>query len=216
MLDAPFSATDLEWRVQRAMKNGMGIVVPYVTARAIMTRFDEAVGKDNWKCEYHDIPNGGVACVISVKVEGEWVGKEDAAQCTQVEPIKGGRSAALKRAAVVWGVGRYLYKLGEVKATLANGKYFNDKVILPDAFLPESEHTGNDEIKVVKKEFTHPAKVSASVEELEKAKSMVVEGEKFNNGKTLGELWDKALQGIAKWSKNSELKQAAQLILDNK
>ncbi|WP_263317101.1 Rad52/Rad22 family DNA repair protein, partial [Enterobacter hormaechei] len=73
-----------------------------------------------------DIPNnGGVECGISIKVEGEWITKWDAAENTQVEAVKGGRSGAMKRAAVQWGIGRYLYNLEEgfavVSATRARG-----------------------------------------------------------------------------------------------
>ncbi len=33
---------------------------------------------------------------------------------TQVEAVKGGRSGAMKRAAVQWGIGRYLYNLEKI------------------------------------------------------------------------------------------------------
>ncbi len=221
-LDEPFAYDDLEWRVQRTIKEGFGVIVPYVTARAIMARLDEVVGKDNWRCEYKDIPNNGVACTIFIKCGDEWVGKEDAAQCTHVEPVKGGRSAALKRAAVAWGIGRYLYELGEVKANL-KGKYFNGKVILPDEYLPEGERTGNHEIKVVDgngyQKPKAPAKKSFQSEEdkaeaIEAAKNVVVEGDKFNSGKKLGDLWKKAAEGIVKYNRNANVKEAAQLLLD--
>jgi hypothetical protein len=98
-------------------KNNNGIwakVLAYVTNRAIMKRLDEVCGKAGWRNEYRDIPNnGGVECGISIKVEGEWITKWDAAENTQVEAVKGGRSGAMKRAAVQWGIGRYLYNLEE-------------------------------------------------------------------------------------------------------
>jgi hypothetical protein len=88
-------------------KNNNGIwakVLAYVTNRAIMKRLDEVCGKAGWRNEYRDIPNnGGVECGISIKVEGEWITKWDAAENTQVEAVKGGRSGAMKRAAVQWG-----------------------------------------------------------------------------------------------------------------
>ncbi len=56
---------------------------------------------------------GGVECGISIKIDSEWVTKWDAAENTQVEAVKGGRSGAMKRAAVQWGIGRYLYNLEE-------------------------------------------------------------------------------------------------------
>lgn len=224
-LDEPFAYDDLEWRVQRTIKEGFGVIVPYVTARAIMSRLDDVVGKENWRCEYEDIPNNGVACTIYIKCGDEWVGKEDAAQCTHVEPVKGGRSAALKRAAVAWGIGRYLYELGEVKANL-KGKFFKGKVILPDEYLPEKERTGNHEIKVVdggngghSNGYQKPTPKKFDSEEskaeaIEAAKNVVVEGDKFNSGKKLGDLWKKAAEGIVRFNRNANVKEAAQLLLD--
>lgn len=116
-LDEPFSATDIEWRIQQVGKANNGIwakVLAYVTNRAIMKRLDDVCGKTGWRNEYRDIPNGGgVECGISIKVDGEWITKWDAAENTQVEAVKGGRSGAMKRAAVQWGIGRYLYDLTE-------------------------------------------------------------------------------------------------------
>ncbi|MDU1953607.1 MAG: Rad52/Rad22 family DNA repair protein [Atlantibacter hermannii] len=123
LLDAPFPAEDIEWRIQQAGKSGEKIwakVLAYVTNRAIMKRLDEVCGKAGWRNEYRDIPNnGGVECGISIKVESEWITKWDAAENTQVEAVKGGRSGAMKRAAVQWGIGRYLYNLEEGFATVS-------------------------------------------------------------------------------------------------
>ena len=41
--------------------------------------------------------------------DGEWIGKSDGADDSNIEAAKGGLSAALKRAAVQWGIARYLY-----------------------------------------------------------------------------------------------------------
>lgn len=117
LLDEPFATGDIEWRIQQAGKSSNKIwakVLAYVTNRAIMKRLDEVCGKSGWRNEYRDIPNnGGVECGISIKVDGEWITKWDAAENTQVEAVKGGRSGAMKRAAVQWGIGRYLYNLEE-------------------------------------------------------------------------------------------------------
>lgn len=114
LLQAPFPASDIEWRAQRSgIKNGSGWVqvVAYIDNRAVMNRLDDVVGPDNWKDEYDTSPVGGVLCGISIKVDGEWITKWDGADKTDIEPIKGGLSNAEKRAAVKWGIGRYLYKL---------------------------------------------------------------------------------------------------------
>lgn len=132
LLDEPFAPDDIEWRIQQAGKTSKGIwakVLAYVTNRAIMKRLDEVCGKAGWRNEYRDIPNnGGVECGISIKVGDEWITKWDAAENTQVEAVKGGRSGAMKRAAVQWGIGRYLYNLEEgfaiVSAERATGFHY--------------------------------------------------------------------------------------------
>ena len=113
-LKDPFPPKDVEWRVQTCGKNGNGawaMLLPYVTNRAIMNRLDEVVGPENWKNEFRPGPTGGMMCGLSIRINNEWVTKWDGAQETAVEPIKGGFSDAMKRAAVQWGIGRYLYYL---------------------------------------------------------------------------------------------------------
>lgn len=116
-LDEPFAPEDIEWRVQQCGVSGSGkpwaMVLAYVTNRAIMKRLDEVCGKATWRNEFQPAPDSGVMCGISVKVDGEWITKWDAAENTQVEAVKGGMSGAMKRAAVQWGIGRYLYMLEE-------------------------------------------------------------------------------------------------------
>lgn len=115
-LQTPFDPADIEWRVQRAMQTKRGnkaVVLAYVTNRAIMNRLDEVFGVGNWKNEYKEWRDKGVLCGISAKVDGEWVTKWDGAEETQVEATKGGFSGSMKRAAVQWGIGRYLYNLEE-------------------------------------------------------------------------------------------------------
>lgn len=112
-LAEPFAAEDIEWRIAERGKKGDGQwakVLAYVTNRAIMDRFDNVCGPENWKNEFQQIP-GAFLCGLSVRIGDEWVTKWDGAQESQVEATKGGISGAMKRAAVHWGVGRYLYIL---------------------------------------------------------------------------------------------------------
>lgn len=115
-LQKPFKAEDIEWRVQRAMKTARGpkaVVLAYVTNRAIMNRLDEVFGVGGWKNEYREWREKGVMCGLSVKIDDEWVTKWDAAEETNIESTKGGFSGAMKRTAVQFGIGRYLYNLDE-------------------------------------------------------------------------------------------------------
>ncbi|WP_426607477.1 Rad52/Rad22 family DNA repair protein [Pantoea anthophila] len=116
-LDEPFPPEDIEWRVQQCGIAGSGkawaMVLAYVTNRAIMKRLDDVCGKANWKNEFLPGPDGGVMCGISIRVGDEWIAKWDGAEKTQVEAVKGGMSGSMKRSAVQWGIGRYLYGLEE-------------------------------------------------------------------------------------------------------
>jgi hypothetical protein len=130
-LTRPLEDHEIEWKIQTCGKTGekiWAIIVPYVTARAVMNRFDECFGPLNWKVDYFfDEPkNGnlkhGVRCLLSVfdKEKNEWVTKSDGAEQTEIESYKGGISSALKRAAVSWGIGRELYEYDQVFAEIVD------------------------------------------------------------------------------------------------
>jgi hypothetical protein len=67
-----------------------------------------------------------VICTLSIKVGDAWISKEDGGENSDIEPVKGGLSDAFKRAAVSWGIGRYLYGLDTgwhaIQEGWANGK----------------------------------------------------------------------------------------------
>jgi len=83
---------------------------PYLQARPVMDRLDDVVGAENWKDEYVPIA-GGFICKLSLRIDSDWITKEDAADTSDIEAIKGGVSDSFKRAAVKWGIGRYLYDI---------------------------------------------------------------------------------------------------------
>ena len=118
-LAEPFPADDIEWRVQSSGKRDNKVwarVLAYVTSRAVQDRLDAVCGVGNWRNEFTTGPGGGVLCGISIRVThedgtSEWVTKYDGSENTDIEAVKGGLSGAMKRAAVQWGIGRYLYNL---------------------------------------------------------------------------------------------------------
>jgi len=123
-LTGPFDMDDLEWRVQSCGKNAKGIwarIVPYVTCRAIMERLDQVAGPGNWKNRFESGPGTGMLCGIALRIEGEWIEKWDGADKTDIEEVKGVLSSAMKRAAVQWGIGRYLYSVEPVFAHVCEG-----------------------------------------------------------------------------------------------
>lgn len=107
-LKKPFAPHLLHWRVgARTKDKTKGIALAYLNARDVMKRLDDVVGMENWQCRY---PYAG-CCELSVRINGEWITKSDGAGETDVEGRKGQYSDSLKRAAVLFGVGRYLYYL---------------------------------------------------------------------------------------------------------
>lgn len=118
-LCAPFPPRLISWRVGSTTgdkKKGMALA--YLDARAVMERLDGVVGPANWQCRYPHA-NGKTVCEIGIKVlhreggnldEG-WIWKADGAGDTDFEAEKGALSDAFKRAAVRWGIGRYLYEI---------------------------------------------------------------------------------------------------------
>lgn len=130
-LKSPFMPEDIEWRVARSgLKDGKpwAQVLAYVTNRAIMDRLDDTLGAENWRNEYTKGPDGGVLCGLSILVkERAWVTKWDGAGNTDIEAVKGGLSDSMKRSAVQWGIGRYLYHLEATWAEITPNGVKRDK-----------------------------------------------------------------------------------------
>ena len=103
-LKRPFALSQLKWRKGQG---GSGELV-YITARDVMDRLDQVFGVSGWSPRSEWIGNR-IVCKLSCEVEGLWVTKSDGADDSNIEGAKGGLSDALKRSAVQWGIGRYLY-----------------------------------------------------------------------------------------------------------
>ena len=141
-LKKPFPANKIQWRVGATNNNNTrGLALAYIDARAIMNRLDEVVGPENWQKEYFLGENEEIVCNLGIRINGEWVWKSDGAGKTDFEAIKGGMSDSFKRAAVCWGIGRYLYDLPTkwVNIEKKGGRYVIEKEPkLPPKFLPEN------------------------------------------------------------------------------
>ena len=109
-LQEPFKLP--KWRVQSAYPKDNPtkcIVVPYIDSRMVQERLDEVVGPASWQNTYE--PDSGAAS-LSILIGGTWITKTDVGTETKVDAKKGKASDGLKRAAVLWGIGRDLYSLG--------------------------------------------------------------------------------------------------------
>lgn len=110
-LAAPFPPESISWRVGSTTKDKTkGMALAYLDARAVMDRLDQVCGPEGWGCDYSHADRKTI-CNIRILCDGAWVCKADGAGDSDIEAEKGALSDAFKRAAVRWGVGRYLYEL---------------------------------------------------------------------------------------------------------
>jgi len=115
-LAAPFPPDKVSWRVGSTTQDkAKGLAFAYIDARDVMQRLDDVCGPENWQDRYPHA-TAKTVCEIGSRVGRgngtfEWVWKSDGAGDADVEAEKGALSDAFKRAAVRWGIGRYLYDI---------------------------------------------------------------------------------------------------------
>jgi hypothetical protein len=113
-LAAPFEPSEVKFK-PAVVSGNRALALAYVDARVIQDRLDEVLGVVGWQDDYECLPDGSVVCRLRIRVGGEWLTKVDVGGPSE-QPDEGDRrkaafSDALKRAAVKFGVGRYLYRL---------------------------------------------------------------------------------------------------------
>lgn len=140
-LKKPFSVKVIHWRVGRKTRAGdKAQPFAYIDARDVMERLDEVCGIGGWQAEY---PFPG-CCRLGVKVgtsaEPEWVWKTNG--CGLVLHTQGEKpeifemkekaqySDAFKRAAVLWGIGQFLYDLPKIYVPV--GEYGFEEPVIAD------------------------------------------------------------------------------------
>lgn len=108
----PFPENKVHWRVGATTKDKKsGLPLAYIDARDVMTRLDEVFGIGKWQDEYKETATGRIICELSCYIDSMWIKKSDGAGDTGTEGEKGAISDAFKRAAVKFGIGRYLYSV---------------------------------------------------------------------------------------------------------
>lgn len=111
MLSAPLDPAKVSWRVgSTTADKKRGMALAYIDARDVMARLDAACGAGGWQDRY-EFHGPRTICYLSIKIGEEWITKADGAGDSDVEAEKGAISDAFKRAAVKWGIGRYLYDI---------------------------------------------------------------------------------------------------------
>lgn len=153
-LSEPFPPGEVQWRIEALSRDKKrALVVPYVDARTVLDRLDRVVGPEGWQDAYEVLADGErtvrdergerrerlveVKCRLTVLgVTKEDVGEGDS--------LKAAFSDALKRAAVKFGVGRYLYRLEKqwVDYDPEKGRFTPPK--LPEPSPGEEESLGEE------------------------------------------------------------------------
>lgn len=113
-LAAPFSESEVKFKPQ-TVRGNRALALAYVDARAIMDRLDAVVGVENWQDHYELLPDNSVMCRLRVRLGERWITKTDVGSPSEQpdggDRLKAAFSDALKRTAVKFGIGRYLYRL---------------------------------------------------------------------------------------------------------
>lgn len=94
--------------------DGLCMALTYIDSRAVMDRLDTVVGPENWSFEPVISEIGGKhVCIGRLTVCG--VTKADVGEAgAEGEPFKSAVSDAVKRSAVHFGIGRYLYSMPRI------------------------------------------------------------------------------------------------------
>ncbi len=143
VLKRPFKPSQLGWKAQATSADkSKALAVPYIDARDVQNRLDEAVGIDGWRTSFVQLADHCTLCRLELCIEGQWIPREDVGGASD-QPDEGDRtkasvSDALKRAAVAWGVGRYLYYLPQYWLPF-DGKKIIGTPDLPHWALPPKE-----------------------------------------------------------------------------
>ncbi|MBL8055954.1 MAG: SWIM zinc finger family protein [Anaerolineales bacterium] len=147
-LRAPFPASQVSWKPQTISKDkARAMAVAYIDARDVMDRLDEVVGAFNWQVEHREAA-GQLITGLGLRhpQDGQWRWKWDVGfvggsdsdnDDEQMKAVKGTASDGLKRAAVLWGVGRYLYSLPKQWLDWdADKRQFKQAPVLPKWAVP--------------------------------------------------------------------------------
>ncbi|HEU5406485.1 MAG TPA: Rad52/Rad22 family DNA repair protein, partial [Nitrospira sp.] len=113
-LQEPFDPADVDFRVQGRVneQTGRAQVVAYIDARMVQDRLDQVVGAGNWSFDWEPLViDKGEIQVTKGTLTILGVSKSDAGTASNFEQSLGAVSHCFKRAAVHWGIGRYLYDL---------------------------------------------------------------------------------------------------------
>ena len=109
-----FDPDEVRWKPQ-SVKGNRALAIAYIDARLVQDRLDSVVGVSGWRTAYRPADGGSVECQLSLRLSGEWITRADVGSPSEQpddgDRLKAAYSDSLKRAAVAFGIGRYLYRL---------------------------------------------------------------------------------------------------------
>lgn len=159
-LSEPFPEEDVKFR-----SGGRDLIMAYIDARLVVQRLNEVVGAGNWADTYSPV-SISETIVLSLDAEGKVlkkpkykedylqrefrqyydgircqlrvldIQKEDIGSPSYADHLKGATSDSLKRAAVKFGVGAYLYELKGLKGVTDSYGNVIEVTNYPDWALP--------------------------------------------------------------------------------
>ena len=116
-LQMPFPGSHIKWRLQTTPKDAkepQGLAVAYLDPRDIHQRFDDMCGGGSWSFDWQPIiVEGGKVLAAKGIISIAGISKADVgtSKASEEEATKSAVTDALKRAAVLWGVGRHIYRM---------------------------------------------------------------------------------------------------------
>lgn len=173
-----------KWRVQSFSKNKpQATCVAYIDARDVMDRLDECC-TFGWE-RLHSEFKGHLYCGISIVMpDGNKLTRWDCGVESNTDAEKGEASDSFKRAAVNWGIGRFLYDMGMQYVQANEAKSGNNYPYCVDAggkkIFDLTKHINEVVLKQSKQENTLPpqqTKVALTQVHFDKMKAAIEKGD---------------------------------------
>ena len=156
-LKEPFKLNVVKW-----VNKGKGGAMAHLTSRDVMKRLDDVVGVDGWK-DSISFGEHTAVCHLSIRIDGEWITKSDASGESNFEAEKGAAATAFKRAAVKFGVGRYLYYLPEGTTKLNMPQWALPTHPLQVTANAMIEHFSNDNLSAAREAWDEMTKENQDI-----------------------------------------------------
>lgn len=196
-LSAPFPPETISWRVGSTMQDkSKGMALAYIDARDVQDRLNAVCG-DLWQVRTPWSSGNKLACEIGIKIGDEWIWRGDGAGESDVEAEKGAFSDAFKRAAVRWGVGRYLYDIESPWVAL---KQHGKSYAIADSEIPKLQQI----LRRQTQSIVPAAKVEAKVDVKAEAEKIVRRLRAAGNPSLLDQIMDEHRDIIATFPQTTQ------------